>query len=158
MLMDNEERVCNSIGMDEISFLFWRIVKIWRRSHDKLLADLGITGPQFEILAAIYHLSANENEVSQILISSHTLIDPMTTSTTLRNLQKKKLITRKSSKVDTRALVVEFTEEGSVLFEEAKRRLIKSKEKFHEYIDEKNLIEGMRKLLDVMVKLEEDNK
>lgn len=144
--------------MDEISFIFWRIVKIWRRSHDKMLGELGLTGPQFEILAAICRLSEENEEVSQILISSFTLIDPMTTSTTLRNLEKKNIITRKSSKVDTRAVVIEFTEEGKSVFMEAVSILLKSKERLFSYIDQQAFIEGMKKLLDVLILLEEENK
>lgn len=158
--MNNSDKCCGDLnpGMDEISFLFGRIVKLWRRSHDRLLSDLDITGPQFEILAAIHQLSLEGNEVSQILISSHTLIDPMTTSTTLRNLQKKKMITRKSSKVDTRALVVEFTKEGRIAFDEAVRRLLQVKATMKGQIDEEGLVYGMKKFLEVLIKLDESSR
>lgn len=64
-------------------------------------------------------MSRENTEATQIILSQETGIDPMTTSTILRNLQKKGLISRRESATDTRARIVEVTKSGSELFERA---------------------------------------
>jgi len=112
-------------SLDDIDSLIWKIFKSRQRVTQKLLEEFGLTGSQLELLGAIYHLSKREIEVTQILLSQKTGIDPMTTSTILRNLQKKGLINRHESTTDTRARIVEVTDSGSKLFEKA---VIKIKE------------------------------
>jgi DNA-binding MarR family transcriptional regulator len=57
--------------------------------------------------------------VTQIVLSAHTKIDPMTTSTVLRTLQKKGFIKRQEHLTDTRAKMVELTEEGKTIIKQA---------------------------------------
>lgn len=99
----------------DTSFLLWQIMKYWTRGKERSLSEFGITGSQMEMLGAIIYLSNLNEEVTQILLSQETLIDPMTTSTILRNLEKKGLITRTHSQVDTRARVVRMTSKGEKL-------------------------------------------
>ena len=108
-----------SENLDDIEYLIWKIFKYWQRGKQKLLEEFGLTGSQLELLGAIYNMSKHDIEVTQILLSQKTEIDPMITSTILRNLQKKGLINRYESKTDTRARIVEVTESGSELFEKA---------------------------------------
>ena len=68
----------------------------------------------------------HKQEVTQIVLSSHTKIDPMTTSTVLRTLQSKKLLQRQEHSTDTRAKTVELTEEGKKITKLA----VKTVEKF----------------------------
>ncbi len=56
---------------------------------------------------------------TQIVLSSHTKIDPMTTSTVLRTLQQKGLIERKEHLTDTRAKTVALTENGKATIKKA---------------------------------------
>lgn len=100
----------------DIGYLIWKILKVWQRGKHRILDEFGITASQLEIMGAIYHLKESDKEVTQILLSQETDIDPMTVSTILRNLQKKGLIIRNESKTDTRARVVEITESGNDLF------------------------------------------
>ena len=106
-------------SIDDIGYLIWRIFKFMQRGKLRLLEEFGLTGSQLELLGAIYQISKHDMEVTQILLSQKTGIDPMTTSTILRNLQKKGLITRHESKTDTRARIVEVTDAGADLFEKA---------------------------------------
>ena len=76
---------------DDISFLIWRIIKHWQRVKQKLLDEFGIIGSQMELLGALCYMAENKIEATQIILSQETEIDPMTTSTILRNLQKKDL-------------------------------------------------------------------
>jgi len=109
----------------DIVYLIWRISKYWQREKHKSLDEFGLTGSQLEIMGALYHTGTNEMQVTQIQLSQVTEIDPMTTSTILRNLQKKGLIVRRQSKTDTRARIVELTESGKSLFLKA---IVKIKE------------------------------
>ncbi len=143
----------NKLINDEVNFLIWQIMKIWARGKQKLLEEFGLTGSQMEILSAVYHLSQTEAEVTQITISNVTNIDPMTTSTILRNLQKKKLITRKASKTDTRARVVEITKEGESLLDQASQKINNSTEAIFTKIDRETLKTQLRTLLDVLTEL-----
>ena len=58
-------------------------------------------------------------KVTQIILSAHTKIDPMTTSTVLRMLQQKGLIQRQEHLTDTRAKTVMLTEEGTEMIKKA---------------------------------------
>jgi len=138
---------------DDIGFLMWQIMKIWQRGKHRLLDEFGITASQMEILSAVHHLSLTETEVTQIMISNLTSVDPMTTSTILRNLQKKNLINRKSSETDTRARIVEITAEGEGMLIKAKDKITKSTEQLSHSINEKLLKQELRNLLNVLTEL-----
>lgn len=108
---------------DETATMTRKIMKLWNRALHRSLDDLKITIPQLELLGAIATLKHDKIETTQIALSQETGIDPMTTSTTIRNLQKKGLVTRKESQTDTRARIVELTEEGIILLVEASNRI-----------------------------------
>lgn len=126
---------CNPARGDELSNLVRKVFKLWQRVLHRCIEDLNITVPQLELLGAIVALQADNIETTQVALSQETGIDPMTTSTILRNLQKKKLISRKESKTDTRARIVELTDEGCEIISEAASR-IKS---LHEQITTKGV-------------------
>lgn len=155
--MNKESRVCkehfDKDPYDDVGFLIWQIMKTWQRGKHKLLDEFGLTGSQMEILSAAFHLSQSEEEVTQIAISNLTTVDPMTTSTILRNLQKKDLINRKSSETDTRARVVEITDEGEELFLRAVTKVKSSTDEILKEIDEVALKTQLRSLLEVINKL-----
>ena len=60
------------------------------------------------------------------MLSDHTKIDPMTTSTVLRTLQRKGLLERREHSTDTRAKTVALTKSG----EQVTRLAVKTVEKF----------------------------
>ena len=101
---------------DDLGLTIRKVLKLWQRITQKCLDEFGLTSSQTELLGAIIHLNMNNIEVTQIALSQETNIDPMTTSTILRNMQKKGFITRKESKTDTRARIVEITDEGYSTF------------------------------------------
>ncbi len=102
----------------DISFLLWEIFKRMGRDKQRFLESYGLTSSQLEILGALYHLTELEKneEVTQIILSKKTFIDPMTTSTIIRNLEKKELLYRTQSKADSRAVCVNLSEKGKELF------------------------------------------
>jgi MarR family transcriptional regulator, organic hydroperoxide resistance regulator len=93
-------------------FLLWQVTNLWQREIKKALEEFGLTHSQYVLLASIHWLTLHNKEVTQVVLSSHTKIDPMTTSTVLRTLQQKGFLQRKEHLTDTRAKTVELTEEG----------------------------------------------
>jgi MarR family transcriptional regulator, organic hydroperoxide resistance regulator len=79
---------------DSSGFLLWQVTNLWQREIKKALEKYDLTHSQFVLMASIHWLTLNKEDVTQILLSSHTKIDPMTTSTVLRTLQGKELIQR----------------------------------------------------------------
>ncbi len=111
---------------DSSGFLLWQVTNLWQREIKKALEKYGLTHSQFVLLASIYWLTLHKQEVTQVVLSAHTKIDPMTTSTVLRTLQTKKLLQRQEHATDTRAKTVALTEEGKKITNLA----VKTVEKF----------------------------
>jgi MarR family transcriptional regulator, organic hydroperoxide resistance regulator len=100
-------------------FLLWQVTNLWQREIKKALEDYGLTHSQYVLLASIHWLTIHKQEVTQIVLSTHTKIDPMTTSTVLRTLQQKGLIQRQEHLTDTRAKTVGLTKEGKSMTKKA---------------------------------------
>lgn len=132
---------------EDIGYLIWQITKFWQRGKHKALDEFGLTSSQLEILGAVFHLTKENKEITQILLSQETHIDPMTTSTILRNLQKKGLIIRKESETDTRAWIVELTKDGEDLFSKAVSKIKLIYDKLFENID----VESLKKHLNILL-------
>jgi DNA-binding MarR family transcriptional regulator len=111
---------------DSSGFLLWQVTNLWQREIKKALEKHDLTHSQFVLMASIHWLTLHHQEVTQVVLSSHTKIDPMTTSTVLRTLQSKDLLQRQEHATDTRAKTVVLTEEGKKIIKQA----IKTVEKF----------------------------
>ncbi|GGD74985.1 MarR family transcriptional regulator [Emticicia aquatilis] len=93
-------------------FLLWQVTNLWQREIKKVLEPLDLTHSQFVLLASTLWLMQHNEAITQIVLSNHTKIDPMTTSTVLRTLQKKGFLGRKEHSADTRAKTVVLTPAG----------------------------------------------
>lgn len=111
---------------DSSGFLLWQVTNLWQREIKKALEQYNLTHSQFVLLASIHWLTIHKQEVTQIVLSGHTKIDPMTTSTVLRTLQQKELIQRQEHLTDTRSKTVALTEQGKKITKKA----IKTVEEF----------------------------
>jgi DNA-binding MarR family transcriptional regulator len=100
-------------------FLLWQVTNLWQREIKKALEQYGLTHSQFVLMASIHWLTIHKQEVTQIVLSGHTKIDPMTTSTVLRTLQQKGFIQRQEHTKDTRAKTVGLTKEGKIIIKKA---------------------------------------
>lgn len=100
-------------------FLLWQVTNLWQREIKKALEKYELTHSQFVLMASIHWLTLHKQDVTQVLLSSHTKIDPMTTSTVLRTLQTKGLLQRQEHLTDTRAKTVELTENGKKIIKQA---------------------------------------
>jgi DNA-binding MarR family transcriptional regulator len=116
--MKNEKR--NTILKSEaLGFLLWQSASVWQRELRRVLEPLDITHSQCFLLISIDSLSNGNIPVTQISISNLAKIDPMTTSTVLRTLQTKGLVSRKSHSDDSRAKAIVLTAKGKVLVKKA---------------------------------------
>lgn len=121
--VDNMKSTENTFSVDRpeesSGFLLWQVTNLWQREIKKALEVYGITHSQFVLLASIHWLTLHHQEITQIVLSDHTKIDPMTTSTVLRTLQQKGLIQRQEHHTDTRAKTVALTDSGTELIKKA---------------------------------------
>ncbi|MBL7814351.1 MAG: MarR family transcriptional regulator [Saprospiraceae bacterium] len=100
-------------------FLLWQVTNLWQREIKKALEPYGLTHSQFVLMASIHWLTLQQKDVTQILLSSHTKIDQMTTSTVLRTLQSKGFLQRQEHLTDTRAKTVVLTDIGKEIIMKA---------------------------------------
>lgn len=114
-------------------FLLWQVTNLWQREIKRALEPHNLTHSQFVLMASIHWLTLHKQDVTQVLLSSHTKIDPMTTSTVLRTLQTKGLLQRQEHATDTRAKTVELTAEGKKIIKQA----VKTVEAFDQLFFEK---------------------
>jgi MarR family transcriptional regulator, organic hydroperoxide resistance regulator len=104
---------------DSTGFLLWQVTNLWQREIKKALTEFDLTHTQFVLMASIHWLALQGDDVTQVLLSSHTKIDPMTISTVLRTLQQNGLVQRKEHPTDTRAKNVVLTEKGKSVTKKA---------------------------------------
>jgi len=93
-------------------FLLWHISTAWRSSIESVLTPLGLTHPQFVVLAATGWLTRNGELITQVSIGKMAGLDPNTNSQILKGLEKKRLVKRNPSS-DGRAKNVFLTPQGS---------------------------------------------
>lgn len=119
---------------DSSGFLLWQVTNLWQREIKKALEEYDLTHSQFVLLASTLWLLSQKQDVTQVVLSQYTKIDPMTTSTVLRTLQSKGLLLRQEHSTDTRAKTVALTDEGVKVAQLA----VKTVEKF-----DKQFFEGL---------------
>ncbi len=118
--MNNNDNTFSVEKADDSSgFLLWQVANLWQREIKKALVAFGLTHSQFVLMASIHWLTLQKQDVTQILLSAHTKIDPMTTSTVLRTLQTKGLLQRHEHSTDTRAKTVGLTDKGKKIVKQA---------------------------------------
>lgn len=99
-------------------FLLWHISTSWRSSVEAVLKPLGLTHPQFVVLATTAWLTKSGALATQAAIGKMAGLDPNTTSQIVNGLEKKKLIIREASR-DGRAKNPKLTTQGSELLAQA---------------------------------------
>jgi DNA-binding MarR family transcriptional regulator len=97
---------------DSSGFLLWQVTTLWQRGIKKALEKHKLTHAQYVLLASLMWLTKQKGNITQIDLSNHSKVDPMTTSTVLRTLQTKGFIGRQEHASDTRAKVVILTPNG----------------------------------------------
>jgi len=104
----------------DLGFLMLRVSHLWEASHEKALTNYTIKHIDFTILASVYWLNLhNTSDVTQIMLSKHTKIPPMTVSQTLKSLEYKGYLSRTVSASDLRAKSCVLTQTGTELVQKA---------------------------------------
>ena len=99
-------------------FLLWHISTSWRGSIETSLKPLGLTHPQFVVLATLGWLTRKGDFVTQAAVGKMAGLDPNTTSQILRGLEEKGLIQREQSP-DARAKNPILTPKGREMVTQA---------------------------------------
>ncbi|HTN37066.1 MAG TPA: MarR family transcriptional regulator [Arachidicoccus sp.] len=110
--MNSSNYIPIASAQDSAGFLLWQVATLWQRGIKKSPENIAVTHPQFVLLASLLWLSKQQRSVTQIDLSRHTKIDPMTTSTITRTLQRKHLIEREEHPTDTRAKAITLTDKA----------------------------------------------
>lgn len=100
-------------------FLLWQVSTEWRRRMESALASLGLTHPQFVLLASVAWLTREGEYVTQVELARHCKMDITMTSQILRTLEKKRYIERIHRQGDERSKFPVVTKEGGQLIERA---------------------------------------
>lgn len=103
---------------ESLGFLLWKVSSCWRRKMEEALEPVGLTHPQFVILAGTGWFTRDGGRASQAKIGRHAGLDPNTTSQILRGLEAKGLIDRSRSP-DERSKYPVLTERGVEVLTEA---------------------------------------
>ena len=100
-------------------FLLWQVSVQWRREIETALATLGLTHPQFVLLASLGWLTQNRSDITQVELARHCKTDTTMTSQVLRALEKKGLLERKKRKGNDRSKFPSLTPNGVQMIERA---------------------------------------
>lgn len=115
-----------------VSSSLWQVTTLWQRGIKKALDSIDLTPPQSIILSSLLFLSKQQENVTQIDLSLHSKIDPMTTSTIIRILERKELVKRKEHATDTRAKMVVLTSYGTKMTKQSAKIIEKFDAQFFE--------------------------
>ncbi|MBP1618722.1 MAG: MarR family transcriptional regulator [Bacteroidetes bacterium] len=116
------------------------------KNKNSILGEFGLTCSLFEILSAINDLGRNKKDIIQIDLSKKTSIDPMTTSTCLRALEKRGLISRSRGVQNARIILIEMTPEGREVYSNALLKINRANEFLYQDIDKKLLVDQLSEL------------
>ncbi|MCL1868296.1 MAG: MarR family winged helix-turn-helix transcriptional regulator [Paludibacter sp.] len=120
-------------NLDEDSgFLMLRVSKLWEEAHERALKKhYDISHLQYAVLASVHWLILHgQKEVTQIVLSQHTKINPMAISLTLKDLEYKGYVCRKTSAADARAKCTFITDKGQELMQSVFVKIFAADEKF----------------------------
>jgi DNA-binding MarR family transcriptional regulator len=106
-----------------LGFALAHAAQVWRARLTDELSELGVTAPQFFVLAALLHIHGRGYEPpTQREIGERTGTDANTTSQILRGIERRGLIRREAHARDSRAIALSLTPEGLELARECARR------------------------------------
>jgi DNA-binding MarR family transcriptional regulator len=105
--------------MDDLGMLLNRAGQAWQRRAGAALRPTGLTYAQFLLLEAL----AQNPGFSQAGVAQRAGIDPMSASVAFRNLERRRLVGRRVSAVDSRAKLLSLSASGAAALEEARGRM-----------------------------------
>jgi DNA-binding MarR family transcriptional regulator len=94
-------------------FLLWRATLRWQREIAGALKPYDLTHVQFVLLASVWWLGEHgDGPPSQAQVAAHAEADVMMTSSVLRSLERRNLVTRSPDPADARVKRLTVTEAG----------------------------------------------
>jgi DNA-binding MarR family transcriptional regulator len=129
-------------------FLLWQVSTQWRRQIEAALTTLGLTHPQFVLLASIGWLTRNHANTTQVELARHCSMDITMTSQVLRALEKRGFIERQKRNGDERSKFPLLTKSGAGLVEQALPLIETVDRKFFD-----KLGQDMSKCIEILQKL-----
>lgn len=129
-------------------YLLWRVSVKWRSSIEDVLKPLGLTHPQFVVLATTAWLTKDGEHTTQADVSRAAEIDPNTLSQIFVGLEKKGLAKR-IRKLDERSKNPTITKAG----QESLKRALPAVEKADEAFFKALKVKELKELLVVFTKL-----
>lgn len=96
-------------------FMLWRATVKWQRVMAATLAPLGLTHPQFVLLARAFWLAGREGVPTQARLAERSGVDVKTASDVIARLESRGLVERKPDPRDSRAKLVHVTPRGADL-------------------------------------------
>lgn len=100
-------------------FLLWQVSTQWRRQIETALATVGLTHPQFVLLASLGWLTQKDQPISQVELARHCKTDITMTSQILRSLEQKEYVERVQLQGNERSKFPRLTKSGVELIEKA---------------------------------------
>lgn len=116
-------------------FLLWQVSTKWRRQIEMALAKIGLTHPQFVLLASLGWLGSKSSDTSQVELARHCKTDITMTSQVLRTLEKKGYVHRKLKDGNQRTKFLTVTERGAGMIEKAIPLVESIDQQFFERLD-----------------------
>ena len=124
-------------------FLLWRLSTDWRRQIEAGLATLGLTHPQFVLLASVGWLTRDGQQVTQVELARHCNTDINMTSQILRTLERNGYIQRLPCKKDERSKLPCLTKSGAQLIQKSIPLVEGIDEKFFEILKKTDIKKWM---------------
>jgi len=126
-------------------FLLWQTTTLWQRAIKTGLEEIGLSHSAFVLLASLLWFEEQEEVVTQTTLISHTKLDKMTVSKSLKGLEKSLYITRSENEFDTRAKTISLTNVGRELAIKAVAIVEAIDERFFSplSVDEKEVLNGL---------------
>jgi DNA-binding MarR family transcriptional regulator len=139
----------------QVCFPLYSASRLITKAYKPYLDEMGITYPQYLVLLVLW-----ENDgISVNQITEKLLLNTNTLSPLLKRMEKMELLQRTRSSEDERSVIVQLTEKGRILKEQAKpipEKLIKIL--LTENIDVSDVIQLKEMLNDWITLLTENNK
>lgn len=92
--------------------LLWHASKLWQHKLNLALKPLRLSSTNAVILSNLLHLTLEKKAANQVVLARLSGVDPMTTSTAIRALERKGYIDRVTDRTDKRAMQLQLTSLG----------------------------------------------
>ena len=136
-LLQLENQVCFALAVASRS-----VIGVYR----PLLEPLGLTHPQFVLLACTWWLSRSGETPNQARVAARAGVEVKTASEVFARLEAKGLITRATDAEDSRAKAVRATPDGEALARRAVALVEDADARFFEGLDTGDVVSLLRRL------------